>query len=88
MDMIVGRKTIFFLLGCLFTGWVVKIVVNFIKKTVSSQAPETSFSDTSEWEDRRRRAGLKLQNPGRPPWQVIIPQYDCTVTMMKFKQSL
>ena len=73
MDLIVGREPIFFLLGCLFTGWVVKIVVNFIKKTVSSQAPETSFSDNSEWEGKRRRAGLKLQNPGRPPWQVIIP---------------
>ena len=31
---------------------------------------------------------MKLRNPGRSPWQVLIPQYDCTVTMMKFKQSL
>ena len=38
MDMIVAIKTIFFLLGCLFTGWVVEIVVNLVKKTVSSQA--------------------------------------------------
>ena len=39
MDMIVARKTIFFLVGVLFTGWVVEIVVNLVKKTVSSQAP-------------------------------------------------
>ena len=25
------------------------------------------FSDTSEWESRKRRAGLKQQNPGHPP---------------------
>ena len=75
MDMIVARKTIFFLVGCLFTGWVVVIVVNFIekKKLFRVKLLATSFSDTSEWESRRRRAGLKLQNPGRPPWQVIIP---------------
>ena len=78
MDMIVGRKTIFFLLGCLFTVWVVEIVVNFIKKTVASQAPgQFFFSDTSEWENRRRRAGLKLQNPGHPLWQVKMTEYDC-----------
>ena len=34
MDMIVARKTIFFLVGVLFTGWVVEIVVNLVKKTV------------------------------------------------------
>ena len=43
MDMIAARKTMFFLLGCLFTGWVVEIVVNLIKKTVSSQAPGHFF---------------------------------------------
>ena len=43
MDMIVARKTIFFLLGCLFTGWLVEIIVNLVKKTVSSQAPGNFF---------------------------------------------
>ena len=67
MDMIVARKTIFFLVGCLFTGWVVVIVVNFIeKKLFRVKLLATSFSDTSEWKTRRRRAGLKLQNPGHP----------------------
>ena len=57
-----------------------EIVLNFIERTVSSQAPgHFFFSDTSEWESRRRRAGLKLQNPGRPPWQVMLPEYDCAV---------
>ena len=45
------------------------------------------FSDTSEWESRKRRAGLKQQNPGHPPWQVIIPEDDCAVMMMRLLKT-
>ena len=67
MDMIVARKTIFFLVGCLFTGWVVVIVVNFIeKKTVSSQAPGHFFFRYFRMEDQEEKGWVETTKSWAP----------------------